>query len=72
MMIPTSDSTVCSVLQRPDETPSTETLQAAIAEAWQALQATPSYLDSQIAANRGLLESIASQRSDNQTCLCPC
>jgi len=36
--------------------------QRALAEAWQALQETLSYVDQQLAQCRGFLESIASQR----------
>lgn len=31
-------------------------------QAWQALQETPSYVEQHLAANRGLIESIANQR----------
>jgi hypothetical protein len=61
-MIPMRETSEQAMLQPPDEPPPTEALQDAIAEAWHALQAIPSYLDTQIAAHRGLLESIASQR----------
>ena len=44
------------------ETLSRDDLQAAIAQAWQTLQDTPSYVDQQIAPCRGLLDSIASPR----------
>lgn len=48
-------------------TQSTENLspdewQRALRHAWQALQETPSYVDQRLAANCGLIESIASQR----------
>ena len=45
-----------------DSSLSAEDLQRAIAQAWQALQETPSYVEQQMAQCRGFLESIAAQR----------
>jgi len=44
------------------ENPTPDDLHAAIAQAWQTLQDTPSYVDQQLAQCRGFLESIAQQR----------
>jgi hypothetical protein len=67
-MIAMITSTVQAAQNRADEPVTNAVLQAVTASAWHALQATPSYLEKQIAANRGLLESIASQR---YPCLSP-
>ncbi len=45
-----------------DNSEPTEDLQRALAQAWQALQETPSYVEQQMAQCRGFLESIAHQR----------
>lgn len=59
---PTACNEPISRSSNSDNSLSAEDLQRAIAQAWQALQETPSYVEQQMVRCRGFLESIAAQR----------